>query len=103
MRRRDDGGRAVEMRAGGMMPRLRQRLFMDPQRWGGMYWRKEGVRDLSSASLGSMKLKGPWRRMSGSARLSVSAQAIYLVGSGVVVGWNSMRSRYSIMPSGAVR
>ena len=61
------------------------------------------MRDLSEASDGEIKLKGPDKRVSGWARAMVSAQAMYLEGLGVMLGLNSMRSKYSMTPSLAVR
>lgn len=90
------------MRAGGIAPRLMQRSLAIVQMEGSMHWRKVGVRDLSVALSGSVKLNGPCSSMSGSAKLIVSAQAMYFVESGVVVGLNSIRSRYSTTPSLAV-
>eukprot|EP00977_Amphora_coffeiformis_P026088 scaffold24043_cov107-Amphora_coffeaeformis.AAC.1 len=63
------------VRAGGRMPRARQMLQSRAQCCGSMNWRKDGVRDLSVASLGLRKSKGPRRVWDGSLRGMVSAQA----------------------------
>lgn len=86
-------GAAVEgSKVGGIMPRTWHCLRRSSHSWGERYCRKEGVRERSEASAGSTKSKGPWRKNAGSVRGIVSAQAMYLEGLGVVVGWNSTRS-----------
>eukprot|EP00977_Amphora_coffeiformis_P027078 scaffold32960_cov84-Amphora_coffeaeformis.AAC.1 len=89
--------------AGRRMPWARQMLQSRAQCCGWMNWQKDGVRDLSVALLGLRKSKGPRRAWDGSLRGMVSARAMYLLESGMVEGLNSTRSRYSMMPSGAVR
>ena len=76
---------------------------MEVHKGGGTNWRKDGVLDLSVALGGSTKLKGPCRKWAASLSGIFSAHAMYLEARGIVVGLNSTRSRYSMMPSVDVR
>ena len=84
------------------MPRGRHKFlsFTQMSRWTN--WRQLGVRERSDDSDGSVKSKGPSKRVSGCASWIVSAQAMYRLGSGVTDGMKSTLVPYSMILSLAV-
>ena len=75
----------VDAMTGGRIPRVAHIVAREAHREKGRIWREDRVRE-QRAVIGSSKLNCPNRFVRPSSKGMMSAQAIYMVGSGITGG-----------------